>query len=446
MTRPEVVLTTLIGALFAIWPVPHTISLRELLLVSSALVAGYLYYRVSAHGPRWREIRAPLVLIVALTVWMLFVAVFISNETRWSLAEVRGQWAKALVALAIGGLAAAVLGRNAAAGARLLQWLCGILFIHIVAVDVDAMAMLYAGETSFRVSGLTEGPDKANYLTNIGLALLLAETLVRLRRGARLLPIANWVLGAAFVLTLFSFYAAGVRNGIGVAMVMFICWAVLSLSGAPRRHARKWLYLVTVVSVGAASAGLLAIAGAVKPGSGWRQFIATVPVAWDTQSHQGWLNESKYGLPTLPDGGPVDPSAYLRIAWFKEGLMLARDNPLGVGFGRNAFGHVLTEKYGEPKSHSHSSFIDLLVGIGVPGLALWFGFLGSLAWFGLRRLRETGSIYPLALFFVVVDFGVRAIVDSNVRDHMLQMFMFLVGLLGVLAARPIAATSTSRVT
>ncbi len=444
MTKSEVVLMALIGALFAIWPVPHTISLRELLLFSSVVVAGYLYYRTSVHGSWWRELRAPLVLIVALTVWMLFVAVFISNETLWSLAELGGQWAKALVAFAIGGLAATALGRNAAAGARLLLWLCAILFIHIVVVDVDAIAMLFREERDFRVSGFTEGPDKANYLTNIGLALLLAESLVRLRRGARFLPVANWMLGAAFVAALFSFYAERIRNGIGVAMVMFICWAVLTISGPRRRLAHKWLYVVTVVSVCAVAVGLLAIAGTAKPGLGWWQFVATVPVALDTQSHKGWLNESKYGLPTLPDGSPVDSSAYLRIAWFKEGLALARENPWGVGFGRNAFGHAVTAKYGEPKGHSHSSFIDLLVGVGIPGIALWFGFLGSLAWLGLKRFRETCSVYSLVLFFVVVDFGTRMIVDSNVRDHMLQMFVFLVGLLGVLAARQSAAISSPR--
>jgi O-antigen ligase len=281
-------------------------------------------------------------------------------------------------------------------------------------------------------------------LTNIALALLLAESLVRLQGRAGSWPVANWVLGVVLALTLFSFYAEGVRNGIGVALVMFICWAVLSLSSSPRRQGKKWMYRAAVAFLGTVAAGLLAIAGTAKPGSDWRQIIATVPVALDTQTHQGWVNEAKYGLPTLPDGSPVDSSAYLRIAWFKEGLALARENLWGVGFGRNAFGHAVTAKYGEPKGHSHSSFIDLLVGIGIPGIALWLGFLGNLAWSGLSRFRATGSGYPLALFFVVVDFATRMFVDSNVRDHMLQTFMFLAGLLAVLAARQVAADSVPR--
>jgi O-antigen ligase len=436
----EIAGLVLVLSLFALWPIPHTISIRELLLLANLGIFGYLAYRRYRDGARWRWVTLPAVLIVALTVWMLFVAVFISGETAWSLGELRGQWLKGLVALGIGGLAAVTVGQEAGTRARLVLGLCAVLLIHVVAVDVETVAAYLRGETGFRADGLTGGAEKANYLTNILLAFLFAELLIRLTRGARLLPVADGVLYSALVIALFSLFGERVRNGMGVVVVMFLCWAALVLWGLRRRMARRGLYLLAVVALGALATGLLALAGTVKPGSGWRQFAATVPVALDTQSHKGWLNEQKYGLPTLPDGGQVDGSAYARIAWFKEGMVLVGEHPWGVGFGRNAFGHAVTAKYREPKGHSHSSFIDLLVGIGIPGMALWLAFLFSLLWIA-RRSFDGG--WGGALFFLVVDFGTRMVVDSNVRDHMLQTFLFLAGLLGVFAARKLTTRSAA---
>ena len=162
-----------------------------------------------------------------------------------------------------------------------------------------------------------------------------------------------------------------------------------------------------------------------------RKTLDTVPIALDTSTHKTWLDPHRYPLPTLPNGDPIDESAYMRIAWLKEGVSMVVQDPLGRGFGRNAFGHGLVEKYGEGKGHSHSGLLDLAIGVGVPGTILWLGFLASLLVLASRALRDDANPYAILLLLLIVDFGTRMLVDGIIRDHMVQMFLFLAGLLAM---------------
>lgn len=434
MTRREIGGFLWLGALFAVWPVAHTTSWRDLLLLSGFLIAAAMFRRAPVRAVWWRDLRGPFLWIVLLTVWMLFVAVFVSGETAWSLNELRGQWSKGVVALIFGALAAAMLGRDDAAAGRLMLWLGAIVLLHVVIIDIGFVTGYLQGNPAMRAQGLTGGPDRASYLTNIILALVLADLLQRRTRGRGLVPASAWVMYVALALALFSLPAAGARSGVAVAAAMLLCWAIFYLVRMRRETGRGFHYSVAAAVAALALVALMQ-AGSIKPGSSWKDLTGTVTIAWDTAGHKGWLNEEKYGLPALPDGRPVDASAYLRIAWIKEGLVLVREHPLGVGFGRNAFGHALEAKYGESGGHSHSSLIDLLVGIGIPGTILWCGFLASLLRVAHRALRRDPGGWGMALVFVVMDFGLRLFMDSNVRDHPLQMFMFLAGALAVLSAR-----------
>src|SRR3989338_9017294 len=149
--------------------------------------------------------------------------------------------------------------------------------------------------------------------------------------------------------------------------------------------------------------------------------------------NKAWINEA-LPQPRLANGQTVDWSNYSRIARIRAGLSLMADHPLGVGFGRNAFGHAVEQKYGLRTSHSHSGIIDLGVGIGVPGVLLWLAFLGALLRLGYRGMRESHSFAALALLFLTAGYSFRMLVDSTIRDHMLQMFLFLAAFLAVIVS------------
>jgi len=443
----------LVGVLFFTWPIPHTTSLRDLLLVACLAWFGSLTYRDRPSAFAWRRLRVPLGLYIVLSLWIVFVALVVSDETAWTLGEIKGQWLRPTVALVVGGLLGLVVRGDEKAVRLVLAVVGAALLLHVFYVVYQSLRvwsiseLLTFGddidmlEVRWYAAGLTGGPDKSNYLTNMLLYFLLAEVFVRLVSRRRFLPVGNIPLIAAVALAVFSVYVEAVRNGIAELIVVFCLAIVLGIHVSDRAHrpaiagATFALLVVTLVL------GYLAM----HQDKRWQTFIETVPIALDIENNKAWINE-KLPQPRLADGKTVNWSNYSRIARIRAGLSLMADYPLGVGFGRNAFGHAVEKKYGMKTSHSHSGIIDLGVGVGIPGVVLWLGFLGALARIGYRGLRASGgfaslgaagsaSLYrgfpALVLLLLTAGYGFRMLVDSTIRDHMLQMFLFLAAFLAV---------------
>ena len=266
---------TLLALLFAVWPVVHTISLRDLLLVLSTGVFAYL--AVHAHPSRWwSHIEWPVGLYTALTLWMLVVALFISAETTWSLGEIRGQWLKAMLALLTGGLAAFSIQQAPTVQRTTVTLIFVTLLLHVVYVDYLGLKMLLESGRIFRqlAGGLTQGPDTSNYLTNMLLVLLLAETFIRLTYRQRYLPLPNVALFVVILLTLFSAYAEGVRNGIVEIACVLLVFAVLFVLENRQRMGKATIALI--VSLVFVVPGVFSYLS-YKMGPRWTTFLKPFP-------------------------------------------------------------------------------------------------------------------------------------------------------------------------
>jgi hypothetical protein len=434
----------LIGLLFFIWPVPHTATARDFLLLLNLVLFTYLAWRKGVSREAVRELSVPIIILVVLTAWMYFVAIFVSPETVWSFSEIQSQWWRALVAMFIGACVAHAAKDNPGFRRRIWLVLFSVLMLHILYVDfLGAREWLAAGPDE-RVEGLTGGPDMSSYLTNILFGFLLAEAFCRAAHRVRAIPIPDGLLAGALGLTLASVFAERTRNAIITLVLMLIVWGVLYLSAQKGRLKRSLAMTVagTMVLVSLGGLGLIAKA---RDSSSLDNLFETVSVAWDTEHYKAWQDGGQEGWPKLSDGETVDPSGYLRIAWFKEGLKLVRDHPLGIGYGRSAFGHGIKAKYGISIDYSHSGLLDIMIGIGIPGALLWVTFLASLMSLAYRRFRygEASSYAAVLLFFLVLDHGARLLLDSIQRDHILQQFCFLVGLAAVTMASASRLTAVS---
>jgi hypothetical protein len=453
--------------LFVVWPIPHTISVRDLLLFLVIATFGYLVWRAPPtrwwHGLAW-----PIGFYIALTLWIVIVALFISPETVWSLDEIRGQWLKGMFALVAGGLAAMVFVRVGWMSRGLLVLFC-VLLLHALYVDVVALKGLVEawqdpiarlGPLSLHVGilpgdpeyhyltllrgyewdqvMLTEGPDKSNLLSNMLLYFLLAELLHRLTVRQRWLPVGNAALAVMFAVAFYSIHVERARNGFFEVSVVVLLFGALWLVRLRRQFGRGGLALALGALLLLPTAiGYVSFATDAR----WQTFWQTVPVALDTQRHTAWLDLNS-PLPVLPSGEPVNRSNYMRIARLKGGAELALEHPLGVGYGRNVFGHIIKRKYGVAASHSHSGLIDMALGVGVPGALLWCAFFLSVGVVAARRYVYSHDLPSTLLLFVMTGYGVRMLFDSIVRDHMLQMFLFLAAFLAVaVTAGPLSRSS-----
>ncbi|MBF0557744.1 MAG: O-antigen ligase family protein [Nitrospirae bacterium] len=429
----------LLGLLFFIWPIPGTITIRD---ISIFLLFGMFAYSSYRSGPilqGTKKLDTPFLILAVLTAWIMLSALFFSKETVWSLKEIEGQWLISVVVF----ITAAFAGNSAEEGTffrsgNIMTLLFSVLMVHILYVDIYAIYVYAKTDVlPIWVFGLTHGKSISSYLSHFLLMILCVEIYFRSRHGKGHLTINNSLLFLAMLLTLFSIYLEAVRNGTVEAVLLLFVFILLYFSGN-YKNMKKLAIMSSMIIILLIFGYLSSTSPGSEQRSRWKSFLETVPLALDTQHNKAWLDRDKYPYPKLKSGEPVAGSNYERIAWFKEGVVLIIENPLGVGFGRNAFGHALKWKYPEEHIggfHSHSGILDFSIGTGVPGFLLWMLFIISLMYRSLTIYRNQKSYFALLLFFVTLNFTLRSVVDSNIRDHMLQMFMFLAGLLYVLMLR-----------
>ena len=444
--------TGLIFLLMLLWQMPGTIALRNvllvLLLVCSIVLVKHNPRAFTAHLPR-----TPLVLLGLLTGWMVLVITGWATSPASSAKEFASQW---LIPLLCGfcGLAVAATAVNRHQSTRLAQVVFLGLLVQVVAHDL-IMLWFYWGHHAFPPRGApflklaeaasawaTNAPavdlfesglfDKFSYVNNTLAALSIAEIAQRLISKKRFLSVNNLWLLVATIAILFCSYTIQTRNGNIGLMVLLLTAAIFIALRVGARIGWARMALVSVVFAGLMSVVSVAF---VKSDARWQSLLDTVPIALDTKTNLAWMRQAPY--PTLPNGEMVNDSNYDRLAWIKEGVDLIKDQPLGSGYARSAFGDRIVTKYEAATAlkgaHSHSGWVDFTIANGLPALAMWLAFLATTLCLGWRGYQAGHMAAGLMLVFLITGFLGRSIVDSTLRDHMLQQFMFLVLAFSVLA-------------
>lgn len=120
-----------------------------------------------------------------------------------------------------------------------------------------------------------------------------------------------------------------------------------------------------------------------------------------------------------------DASSTSRIEIYKKIPLLLLKQPFtGVGFGKDT---VVKNYWHMIYQHAHNAFINMVLGVGFPGFALW---LGALAVYGRRfwRTRMQGWSVRIGLA-LLVGFCVRNFVDDIWLSSNAELFWFLIGVL-----------------
>jgi hypothetical protein len=412
-----------------VWSIPGTIALRTLLLiVGLALAAGGAEERRRFLIFLGRIPRSAPVALFILSVWFVFQAVFVSGETAWALGELRGQWLTALAALALGLLMGNLDEKSQQArGSALWTGVALVLASQALIAVGQSLWHWYAEGTMLRwVVPLTGGRLEMSYVVNILLTIITVDLFSRIGYKRPLLRLPVPATLACTGLALAANYLAGSRNGLlGTVFLALTATFLFLFDGRDRLGFKKTLLIATVLVVGLAGFSVVSYQGDPR----WRVFSETARIAVDIDHQKAWFDNSSYPLPLLSSGVPVDESAYLRIAWLTAGVRIASDVPFGVGYGRNAFLRALRLHYPAKLGHSHSGYVDLLSGAGIPGVALWLCFAVALILSGWRSYVANHRPVGLLLILLVAGFNGRMLIESISRDHMLQIYFFLVGAL-----------------
>ena len=421
-------LLLLSGTLLFIFSLDHVIALRKLLLLIAFLIAFKSFLDALVKEPK--PLHSAILIFLILQAWMLVIAGLISSQPASSFSEWKGQWLPALMSLVVGiGLARTLMLsklRDSRVAVSMIILIPITLFLSINAVVV-VHDMILAGTFLTHLSGISDHTANIGYLIALMEPMLVADMLGRLVKRDTLFPVPGWVTLAVLILALFSLVTASSRNGLLLMLLAFVLGAAMMF--AEIRKVYTWQKLVAFVL-----ATLIFIFAFVlisyKTDPRWQNFTETVPIAWDIDHDLLWLNSDGSNLPLTQSGNLVELSAYNRIAWAHEGWRMLMVHPWGMEISRDTFQKLELAKYGHAgMAHSHNSWIDFGLEVGIPGLLLWASFLFILIQKGWQAWKVQKEPLGLALAVLVIMFAVRGLLDSIFRDHEIEQFILVAGLL-----------------
>jgi hypothetical protein len=421
-------LLLLSGILQFIFSLPHVIALRKLLLLIAFLIAFKFFWEAMLKKPK--PLLSAVMIFVFLQVWMLVIAGAISDQPFASFSEWKGQWLPAFMSFVVGiGLARTLMLSK-------LKYPRAVVVMSIVIpitiyLCLNAIVIVHewilAGTFLPSLGGLGDHHGISGYLVALLEPILFADMLSRLVKDTRLLPVSGWVISAILIFAVCTLIATTDRNGIIIMSLTFVLVTAMMISEIRKIYSPKRIItfvlatLVLILSIALVS---------YKTDSRWQNFIETVPIAWDIDRDLLWLNGDGTNFPLTPSEEQVDISEYSRIAWAHEGWRMLMAHPWGMEIARDTFHKLELAKYGHAgMAHSHNSWIDFGLEVGILGLLLWGWMLFLLAQFGWRTWRTHKEPLGLALAVLVIMFAVRGLFDSIFRDHEIEQFMLVAGLL-----------------
>ncbi len=428
-------------ALYFVYPIPHTIAVRNLLLIVGLAACVFLIVRDGSARAAWQALRLFRVsgaILLTLSLWLLVQSSFISPYPGEALNHLRGDWVNELL-VALTGACAVLAGRRAGVR-RVLTVITVALSAHIVLL-LAYQICLWIGSGSYPFGQTPFGQkDYHSTLVTALIALLLADLSSRLITDRTVLAMSWRLKLLLLLLSLITTATLMARNAVVItAVMMLLTTGIFLFFGRYRLGAwTKPLIaaLLIVASIAVTWIGL-------RSDERWAGFNEAASVAFDTQNNLAWLDPEKYGLPRMKSGQPVEESAYLRLAWAKVAIEQIQRYPLGLGYGHKAFGWAVNRSYQVHTGieSSHSGLLDFTLANGIPGVLLWIALSAALIVSGWRAFRDQQSPMGLLLVFTVLAYFVRCIVDGHLSGFRLEMYALLLGAL--LMAQSLALSTSS---
>ena len=415
--------------------IDHTITLRYILILY--LIASLTFIHWSNFSIAIINFNKDLSKIfwslLMFVVFIFFHSIFISLEPEWSLSESKSHILYPAILMVTGYFLGKYFARsNFLSINTLINVLFYSLFIHIIYLDLTAIAILfYDGSLITRFGGFMDSPVLANYITNTLVALILAEIIYRMRMKKSILVMPNGILILCLAACIFSSIIEFIRLGDIILLCTCLLAVFLLMYKNPVYTKNKKILVSLLLALSFAIPSIHSFNNDAR----WADLLKVAPVALDG-SNTLWLTPNS-PTPKNSEGEEIDLmpnySNYMRIAWISQSIQYIREDPFGVGYGRNAFGHAIELRHSDYEKnrgmHSHSSVLELMLGVGVLGAILWFVFIFQIIKSSVKLINNnsSSSYFAVLNLLLICTFVLRSFVDANMRDHMFLQFMIILG-------------------
>lgn len=381
----------LFGILFSIWLLPNTIFIRNFCLVIGALIGCYEIYCFRRELSFSRSL--PLIFLIILFLWASIHLIFLTNNLTIQIQEFLSVWKRSLFSLFFGAGLGLSLANIKTKSHRYL-WvifyagLLGPTIIYILKYLMQHLELNFGIEIPKYWGLYLAGSETPYYVAKTGymgfcapvIAVALGQLYDRIKTESR-----SDYFTLIYLITvpaiLFIFINENIKNGILFSCLLILFFIALLIFKTHKTFSIKR----TMVCIFLAILFAFFLNKNIEQNHSWKTLFADAKVAIQTDNFINWQCGTRLGYPKNEYGETVSVTNYERIAWSINAAKLVIKYPLGYGLIERSFGWL--EKDLSPEScltQSHSGWLDLAVGIGVPGILMIFASF----FYALKKLTQ----------------------------------------------------------
>jgi len=372
------------AVLYAIWILPNTILVRNVCLVLGAIIGIYQIYSFRKEF-RFSQCLS-IILLLALFGWMTVHLLFLSNNFSMQYEEYRSVWKRSFLAFTFA-LGFGITLANTTPSNRRRSW--AIFYLGLLAPTLiyifRYLVVLYGQIEHIEISQYWNlypvWSDSPYYVAKTAYVGFCAPTLcIALGQLYRQVMNGKWLNWESLIYfltipaVLFVFYAQSITNGLLYSLLFTLIFLFLIVVkkfwNAPIK--------ITVFMIIALCAVSFIVAQYIQKNDSLNSLYADTKIALQVDRYEHWKNYDDRGYPFNEFGQPVAVSYYSRLAWGINAAKLVPVYPLGFGLIERSFGQIGKLRWpGSNLDQSHSGWLDLTLGIGIPGIILVLGSLIS---------------------------------------------------------------------
>lgn len=365
--------------LYSVWILPEIASWRNTSLVIGAALGLYVSYQYRSLLLNKRAL--PIWLVGILFIWASFHLLFLSQNPVVQWIEFKGIWKRAFLAVIFAlGLGLSIANNTE----RIKKWAWPLIYLGLLMPTLIYLlkwTLTFYGQSFFGLESISAFlkvypypqpfyVPKTDYVVFClpTLAVALAQILTVLQ-DRHIKWVQLLIYGASIAAVSFVFYGQNIKNGFAYEALLFILFLLIMVRATKKKWTPIKAGIIAIIMIGVGFVGYKHI----QQNDSWASFAADYKIAVQLDRYQEWkfVGEKSYPLNEL--GKTVSVTNYERIAWGLVGMSLFRENLLGYGLIENSFGPLVIKKWPESSSrlnHAHSGWLDLALGLGLPGIAL----------------------------------------------------------------------------
>ena len=439
----QLILVSLFAILWAIWIQPHTIFLRHLVLLAGSLIGIYVLFQ-NFHFFRTRS-ATPAYLIFILLAWITLHLFFLSNQFELQLEEYSTIWKRIIISIPFAislGMAFAsykIDQKSPAALNDLNNFFKSNLIFSIFYIGMCMPTIIYLIRSGFTMATAHWGLAPPDFLMNLyppstwyisktgyvffclpALALACSQLIriVNTKSPIPYLHIGIVVLTMAAVLAVF--YLENIKNGVAYSVLLITAMAIKISFNLRRSIGVRHIFFGSAVII----VLVTMLASHIQSNKSWKTVFIDAKVSAQLDEIDHWKFGGNKGYPQNELGEQVSITNYERQTWGIVALRFIREMPQGYGLVWKSFGYMAKDKWPDSVlTQSHSGWLDLVFGIGIPGVLL-IVLSGVLAL--VHVLRAAPYFLGSATFWMLLSIALLMITTEVSQKVYLEALIFLI--------------------